>query len=98
MKKSVLAALVLGATLAISACDNKDSKPAPTAENAKTSVTEAKDAVVNAAKDVKDAAVEKTAEVKDAAMEKATEVKDATVKKAEKTKKSFFSWFHKKEA
>ncbi len=56
MKKSVLAALVLGVTLSVTGCD--DSKTSPQAEQAKTSVSEAKDAVVNATNDVKDATVE----------------------------------------
>ena len=56
MKKSVLAALVLGVTLCVTGCD--DGKTSPKTEQAKASVSDAKDAVVNAAKDVKDATAE----------------------------------------
>ena len=59
MKKSLLGALVLGATLTVCACNDKENKPSPAVENAKTSAAEAKEAVVDAAKDAKDAAAEK---------------------------------------
>ena len=50
MKKSVLTALVLGAVLSVTACD--DNKVSQQVEQAKASVSEAKETVVSAAQDV----------------------------------------------
>ena len=73
MKKLALAAVVLGASLAMTGCFDKE-KTAEKVEQAQTSVTDA-------AKEVKDAAMDKAAEVKDAAVQKAEEVKQVAEQK-----------------
>ena len=82
MKKSLLAALVLGATFSMTGCD--DSKTSQHVEQAKASVSEAKDAVVNAAKDMKNSTTDAVkdaqavaAEKMDAMAAKAGEMKEA---------------------
>ena len=69
MKKSVLAALVLGASLAVTGCFDKQE----TAQKLEA----AKDATANAATQVKDAAAAAASDVKDAAKDAATDVKNA---------------------
>ena len=85
MKKSVLAALVLGASLAVTGCFDKQE----TAQK----VEAAKDATANAATQVKDAAKEVATDVKNAATdamnsakEAATNAKDVAVEKVEEAK------------
>ena len=63
MKKSVLAALVLGSSLAVTGCFDKE-EAQQKVEATKDAATQAKDAVVDKAVEVKDAAADKAVEVK----------------------------------
>ncbi|EPC10135.1 hypothetical protein I138_06513, partial [Pasteurella multocida 1500E] len=78
MKKSVLAALVLGASLSVTGCFDKESKAGQEVEKAKASVVETKEAVVNAANEVKNSAVEAAKEAKETVATKVEEVKETT--------------------
>jgi len=96
MKKSVLAALVLGASLAVTGCFDKQ-ETAQKVEAAKdataNAATQIKDAakevatdVKNAAIDAKDSAANKMAETKEAVVDKASEMKDAAANKMAEAK------------
>jgi len=101
MKKSVLAVLVLGASLAVTGCFDKQ-ETAQKVEAAKdataNAATQVKDAakevatdVKNAAIDAKDSAANKMAETKEAVADKASEMKDAAADKMAEAKEAMSS-------